>query len=92
MENENLIPYNEELLRKKMNELVDATREMGAECIVAYTHKDDADIHSVLHASHGAGCAFVAAILSSWDESEAELMISEIAFLSKRIRKNRENE
>lgn len=92
MKNKNLIPYNEEELRKNLDELVDAAKAMGAECMVAFTHKDDGVIHSALHTSHNTGCAFVASILSSWDEDEAELMISEITYLSKRIRKSKENE
>ena len=91
MENKNLIPYNDELLRKKMSEFMDAVSEMDAECIVAYTHKDDDAVHSALYASHRGVVAFVASILSSWDESEADLTINEIAYFSKRIRNAKKN-
>ena len=92
MENKNLIPYNEELLNEKAIEFVDACREMGAVLFVSFTHKDDPAIHSNVEASPRDLVGFMASFFSDLDEIEAEHIINEITYLSRRIRNARDNE
>lgn len=92
MKNENLIPYNEELLNEKATEFVDACREMGAVLFVSFTHKDDPATHSIVEASPRDIVGFMVSFFSDLDEIEADHIINEITYFSKRIRKSKENE